>query len=128
MIHLNQAMDCKRMPEVMHTGALVVPLKRDAATVEHLAEELVHGIGMDISSIRLYEEGTLRGLYSSNGHPVSVRYVLLKHIAKSLADGDDTLCSVLGLSEVDVSLLKVYVFIDHRQCLRDSGTCSLEHS
>ena len=42
-------MDCKRMPEVMHTGALVVSLKRDAATVEHLAEELVHGIGMDIS-------------------------------------------------------------------------------
>lgn len=116
------------MPEVMHTGALVVSLKRDAATVEHLAEELVYGIGMEISSIRLYEEGTLRALYSSNGHPVSVRYVLMKHIAKSLADGDDTLCSVLGLSEVDVSLLKVYVFIDHRQCLRDAGTCSVEHS
>ena len=112
----------------MHTGTLVVSLKRDSAVAEHLAEELVHGIGMESRSIRLYEERTLRSFYSGNRHPVSVRYVLLKHIAESLADGDDTLRSVLGLSEVDVSLLKVHIFIDHGQCLRDAGTCSVEHS
>ena len=90
----------------MDIGKVLITLDMAA---QALAEELVHRIGMESCSFGLYEEWAPCAFYPGNGHSVLVRFILLKHIAERLTEGYDTLRTVLGLSEEDISLPKVYV-------------------